>query len=129
MYYPLQVTGAASKASDTAGSKTPDVNVPGFGPFKFNPKEDAKQAAKKSPLGFMNVGELAFDLPGSGVSKDDLPNNVKPGDAAGLPKGPTAKPPSLPSLPKVWSSCILRQMIYKHTLQHVLAYSKAYKVT
>ena len=49
----------------------------------------------------MNVGELAFDLPGSGVSKDDLPNNVKPGDAAGLPKGPTAKPPTLPSLPKV----------------------------
>ena len=49
----------------------------------------------------MNVGELAFDLPGSGVSKDDLPNNVKPGDAAGLPKGPTAKPPSLPPLPKV----------------------------
>ena len=49
----------------------------------------------------MNAGDLAFDLPGSGVSKDDLPNNVKPGDAAGLPKGPTAKPPTLPSLPKV----------------------------
>jgi len=98
----LQISDAASKASDKAGSNIPDVNVPGFGPFKFNPKEDAKQAAKKSPLGFMNVGELAFDLPGSGVSKDDLPNNVKPGDAAGLPKGPTAKPPSLPSLPKVW---------------------------
>jgi len=97
----LQISDAASKASDKAGSNIPDVNVPGFGPFKFNPKEDAKQAAKKSPLGFMNVGELAFDLPGSGVSKDDLPNNVKPGDAAGLPKGPTAKPPSLPNLPKV----------------------------
>jgi len=97
----LQISDAASKASDKAGSNIPDVNVPGFGPFKFNPKEDAKQAAKKSPLGFMNVGELAFDLPGSGVSKDDLPNNVKPGDAAGLPEGPTAKPPSLPSLPKV----------------------------
>ncbi|KAL0029389.1 hypothetical protein WJX77_003922 [Trebouxia sp. C0004] len=96
-----KVSDAASKASDKAGSNTPDVNVPGFGPFKFNPKEDAKQAAKKSPLGFMNVGELAFDLPGSNVSKDDLPNNVKPGDAAGLPKGPTAKPPSLPSLPKL----------------------------
>ena len=107
MYCPLQVTGAASQASDTAGSKTPDVNVPGFGPFKFNPKEDAKQAAKKSPLGFMNVGDLAFDLPGSGVSKDDLPNNVKPGDAAGLPKQATAKPPSLPNLPKVPSGHLL----------------------
>ena len=44
-----------SKASDKAGQNTPDVNVPGFGPFKFNPKEDAKQAAKKSPLGLMQV--------------------------------------------------------------------------
>ena len=61
----------------------------------------AKDAAKKTPFGFMNVGDVAFDLPGSNVSKDDLPNNVKPGDAAGLPKGPTAKPPSGPSLPKV----------------------------
>ena len=42
----------------------------------------------------MNVGDLAFDLPGSNVSKDDMPNSVKPGDAQGLPKGPTAKPPS-----------------------------------
>ncbi len=85
----LQVSDAASKASNKAGSNTPDV------------KGAAEKAIKKSPLGFMNVGELAFDLPGSGVSKDDLPNNVKPGDAAGLPKGPTAKPPSLPNLPKV----------------------------
>ena len=54
-----QVTGAASKASDKAGENTPDVNVPGFGPFKFNPKEDAKQAASKNPLGFMNVGVVA----------------------------------------------------------------------
>ncbi len=66
-------------------------------------KGAAEKAIKKSPLGFMNVGELAFDLPGSNVSKDDLPNSVKPGDAAGLPKGPTAKPPSLPNLPKVLS--------------------------
>ena len=42
----------------------------------------------------MQVGDLAFSLPGSNVSKDDLPNGVKPGDAAGLPDGPTAKPPS-----------------------------------
>ncbi len=62
---------------------------------------DVKSLAKKTPFGLINVGDLAFDLPGSGVSKDDLPNNVKPGDAQGLPKGPTAKPPSGPSLPKV----------------------------
>ena len=96
-----QVSGAASKASDKAGSNTPDVNVPGFGPFKFNPKEDAKQAAKKSPLGFMNVGDFAFDLPGSGVSKDDLPNNVKPLEAKGLKDAPPNKAPSLPPLPQV----------------------------
>ena len=96
-----QVSGAASKASDKAGSNTPDVNVPGFGPFKFNPKEDAKQAAKKSPLGFMNVGDFAFDLPGSGVSKDDLPNNVKPLEAKGLKDAPPNKTPSLPPLPQV----------------------------
>ncbi|KAL0040194.1 hypothetical protein WJX79_010904 [Trebouxia sp. C0005] len=84
-----KVSDAASKANDKAGSNTFDV------------KSAAEKAVKKSPLGFMNIGELAFDLPGSGVSKDDLPNNVKPGDAAGLPKGPTAKPPSLPSLPKL----------------------------
>ncbi|DBA97915.1 hypothetical protein WJX82_003363 [Trebouxia sp. C0006] len=84
-----KVSDAASKASNKAGSNTPDV------------KGAAEKAIKKSPLGFMNAGDLAFDLPGSGVSKDDLPNNVKPGDAAGLPKGPTAKPPTLPSLPKL----------------------------
>ena len=50
-----------SKAADKAGEKTPDVNVPGFGPFKFNPKEDAKQAAKKSPLGSLQVSGL-FDM-------------------------------------------------------------------
>ena len=74
----LQVSGAADKAG-----------------------KSAQKAANKAPFGFMNMGDLAFDLPGSNVSKDDLPNNVKPGDAAGLPKGPTAKPPSGPSLPKV----------------------------
>jgi len=77
------------------------VQLPGADAGKPDVKGAAEKAVKKSPLGFMNVGELAFDLPGSGVSKDDLPNNVKPGDAAGLPKGPTAKPPSLPNLPKV----------------------------
>jgi len=77
------------------------LQLPGADAGKPDVKGAAEKAVKKSPLGFMNVGELAFDLPGSNVSKDDLPNNVKPGDAAGLPKGPTAKPPSLPSLPKV----------------------------
>ena len=68
--------------------------------------KSAQKATKKTPFGYMNMGDLAFDLPGSNVSKDDLPNNVKPGDAAGLPKGPTAKPPSGPSLPKVMQSCL-----------------------
>ena len=77
------------------------LQLPGANSGGPDVKGLADKAAKKSPLGFMHVGELAFDLPGSGVSKDDLPNNVKPGDAAGLPKEATAKPPSLPSLPKV----------------------------
>ena len=79
------------------------LQLPGADAGKPDVKGAAEKAVKKSPLGFMNVGELAFELPGSNVSKDDLPNNVKPGDAAGLPKGPTAKPPTLPSLPKVSS--------------------------
>ena len=54
----MQAGSALSKVSDKAGEKTPDVNVPGFGPFKFNPKEDAKQAAKKSPLGFLKAPAL-----------------------------------------------------------------------
>ena len=77
------------------------LQLPGADAGKPDVGGAAKDAAKKTPFGFMNVGDLAFDLPGSNVSKDDLPNNVKPGDAAGLPKGPTAKPPSGPSLPKV----------------------------
>ena len=66
------------------------MNIPGFGPFKGNPKENAKQAGKKaseltssakSTLGYMHVGELAFDLPslpGSNVKKTDLPDGPKP---------------------------------------------------
>ncbi len=90
------------------------LQLPGADAGKPDVKGAAEKAIKKSPLGFMNVGELAFDLPGSNVSKDDLPNNVKPGDAAGLPKGPTAQPPSLPNLPKVLSYmhviCALRSL-------------------
>ena len=80
------------------------LQLPGANAGKPDVGAAAKDAAKKTPFGFMNMGDLAFDLPGSNVSKDDLPNNVKPGDAAGLPKGPTAKPPSGPSLPKVCSN-------------------------
>ena len=90
------------------------LQLPGANSGGPDVKGLADEAAKKSPLGFMNIGELAFDLPGSGVSKDDLPNNVKPGDAAGLPKGPTAKPPSLPNLPKVLSGhslCVFEALI------------------
>ena len=83
------------------------TQLPGANAGKPDVGGAAKEAAKKTPLGFINVGDLAFDLPGSNVSKDDLPNNVKPGDAAGLPKGPTAKPPSGPSLPKV---CYLQSL-------------------
>ena len=79
------------------------MQLPGANAGKPDVGGAAKDAAKKAPFGFINVGDLAFDLPGSNTSKDDLPNNVKPGDAAGLPKGPTAKPPSGPSLPKVCS--------------------------
>ena len=86
----LQAASAASSLSDKAGESTPDVNIPGFGPFKGNPKEDAKQAGKKaseltssakSSLGYMHIGELAFDfpsLPGSNVKKTDLPDGPKP---------------------------------------------------
>ena len=55
--------------------------------------------------------DLAFKLPGSSESSDDLPDNVKPGDAAGLPQGPTAKPPSGPSLPKVCNLHSRRQSL------------------
>lgn len=56
------IGGALSKASDKAGKSTPDVKVPGFGPFKFNPKEDAKQAAKKSPIGFLRAPALTLQV-------------------------------------------------------------------
>ncbi len=95
------------------------LQLPGANAGKPDVKGAADKAVKKSPLGFMQVEELAFDLPGSGVSKDDLPNNVKPGDAQGLPKAPTAKPPSAPSLPKVHrhksitsSPCILARLVH-----------------
>ncbi len=97
------------------------LQLPGADAGKPDVKGAAEKAVKKSPLGFMNVGELSFDLPGSGVSKDDLPNNVKPGDAAGLPKGLTAKPPSLPSLPKVLPyMCVIMWVLVTKQMRHVL---------
>ena len=77
------------------------MQLPGANAGKPDVAGAAKQAAKKSPLGFMNVGDFAFDLPGSGVSKDDLPNNVKPLEAKGLKDAPPNKAPSLPPLPQV----------------------------
>ncbi len=101
------------------------MQLPGADAGKPDVKGAAEKAVKKSPLGFMNVGELAFDLPGSGVSKDDLPNNVKPGDAAGLPKGPTAKPPTLPSLPKV-PACtrVIMWVLVDMQMWHVFSVAK-----
>ena len=83
------------------------MQLPGANAGKPDVGGAVKDAAKKTPFGFINIGDVAFDLPGSNTSKDDLPNNVKPGDAAGLPKGPTAKPPSGPSLPKVRLAALL----------------------
>ena len=77
------------------------MQLPGANAGKPDVAGAAKQAVKKSPLGFMNVGDFAFDLPGSGVSKDDLPNNVKPLEAKGLKDAPPNKAPSLPPLPQV----------------------------
>ena len=101
-----KVPGDVLLNSNSKATKFSCLQLPGADAGKPDVKGAADKAVKKSPLGFMNVSELAFDLPGSGVSKDDLPNNVKPGDAAGLPKGPTAKPPSLPNLPKVKAETI-----------------------
>ena len=77
------------------------LQLPGANAGKPDVAGAAKQAVKKSPLGFTNVGDFAFDLPGSNVSKDDLPNNVKPLEAKGLKDAPPNKTPSLPPLPQV----------------------------
>ena len=46
------------------------------------------------------VGDVAISFPGQANDKEAV-TAPKPGEAKGLPKGPTAKPPSGPSLPKV----------------------------
>ena len=53
----------------------------------------AKDAVKKSPLGFMQVGDLALSFPGQANDKDAF-TAPKPGEAKGLPDSPIAKPPS-----------------------------------
>ena len=92
------------------------MQLPGANAGKPDVAGAAKQAVKKSPLGFMNVGDFAFDLPGSGVSKDDLPNNVKPLEAKGLKDAPPNKAPSLPPLPQV-----SQQICVVQTWQHCLS--------
>ena len=74
--------------------------MPGADAGKPDVAGAVKDAAKKSPLGAMQVGDLALSFPGQANDKEAV-TAPKPGEAKGLPKGPTAKPPSGPSLPKV----------------------------
>ena len=76
------------------------VQLPGSDAGKPDVAGAAKDALKKSPLGFMQVGDVAAAIPGGANDKDAF-TAPKPGEAKGLPKGPTATPPKLPSLPKV----------------------------
>ena len=77
------------------------MQLPGADAGKPDVKGAAEKAVKKSPLGFMNVGELAFDLnlPGSNVKKTDLPSGPKPFGAGdvNIPSLPSTD--DLPSLP------------------------------
>lgn len=82
----------------------PVVQLPGSGVSRDDvggaAKDAAKDAVKKSPLGFMPVSDVAAAIPG-GANDQDAFTRPKPGEAKGLPKGPTANPPQGPSLPKV----------------------------
>lgn len=71
------------------------MQLPGANDGKPDIGGAAKEAAKMTVYSFRKVGDLACDLSRPNVSRDGLPNNVKPGDAAGLPQGPTAKPPKV----------------------------------
>ena len=77
------------------------VQLPGADAGKPDVKGAAEKAVKKSPLGFMNIGELAFDLnlPGSNVKKTDLPNGPKPFDAGEVATPNLPSTDDLPSLP------------------------------
>jgi hypothetical protein len=86
-----RVKGALGSASDKAGEATPDVNIPGFGPYKFNPKEDAKQAKKRiDEVSFAPseaIGNLA-GLPGSGISRSDDQTSRRPEGDNSYIRGP-----------------------------------------
>ena len=75
--------------------------MPGANAGKPDVGSAAKDAAKKTPCGYMNVGDLAFDLPGSNVKKTDLPDGPKnlfsSGASSDLPS--TSDLPNLPSPP------------------------------
>ena len=77
------------------------LQLPGADGGKPDVKGLADKAVKKSPLGFLQVGDLAFDfnLPGSNVKKTDLPDGPKPlgGGSVSAPSLPSAG--DLPSLP------------------------------
>ena len=77
--------------------------LPGSDAGKPDVAGAVKDAAKKSPLGAMQVGDLALSFPGQANDKD-LVTKPKLNEAKGIPKDITAKPPSGPSLPKV--SCL-----------------------
>ena len=76
------------------------VQLPGADAGKPDVAGAVKDAVKKSPVGAMQVGDLALSFPGQANDKEAF-TAPKPGEAKGLPAGPTAKPPSGPSLPKV----------------------------
>ena len=96
------------------------MQLPGANAGKPDVGAAAKDAAKKTPFGYMHMGDLAFDLPGSNVTKDDLPNNVKPSEAKGLPDGPTAKPPNLPKVRLVSILSSIACAAVTHLLQELL---------
>jgi len=87
------------------------VQLPGADAGKPDVKGAAEKAVKKSPLGFMNVGDLAFELnlPGSNVKKTDLPNGPKPfgGGEVNIPSLPSTDDlPSLPGNPADQVTCM-----------------------
>ena len=87
------------------------MQLPGADAGKTDVKGAAEKAIKKSPLGFMNVGDLAFELnlPGSNVKKSDLPNGPKPFKAGevNIPSLPSTDDlPSLPGNPADQVTCM-----------------------
>ncbi len=77
------------------------MQLPGADAGKPDVKGAAEKAVKKSPLGFMNVGDLAFELnlPGSNVKKTDLPDGPKPFGAGDINIPSLPSTDALPSLP------------------------------